>query len=335
MSLEDELRRAADPDTPLDQLHYLAQNVPETRPAIAANPNTYPELLEWLSEFDDPDIAEALATRGYEEDWPYETNEIDAVDPAHKDDPAHADDAGKPEPTNERPARIRTNNERPWYAKPGGIIGLITAIVVSVIILLSIIGGILYATGHRSSGLGGLVNTIIHLGKRDPQSMADIAPDDSENPGASQRGGTDAAKGKLALTSQERLVKDFPVDEHPDENRPVPPAAYTDVSQFQVDDGRVQCSLTPDHATCQIAKTSQDYGNAGGPLVLTVTSGGTFAMTEPNNTLPPTSQSAVLAPSAAVAQGKMVCQSAGSTVECWDAVSGHGFVVGNGRVGQF
>lgn len=59
----DPVQRAIDPATPLEELQYLAQNHPSLRPLIAENPSTYPELLQWLSEFSDPEIAAALQRR--------------------------------------------------------------------------------------------------------------------------------------------------------------------------------------------------------------------------------------------------------------------------------
>ena len=48
---QDELvARATDPNAELSTLHELAQNYPGLRPYIAANPRTYPALLDWLGE---------------------------------------------------------------------------------------------------------------------------------------------------------------------------------------------------------------------------------------------------------------------------------------------
>ncbi|GAA1136606.1 hypothetical protein [Nesterenkonia lutea] len=55
--------RAADPNTPQVQLHMLAGDHPELRPLIAENPNTYPELLQWLAGLGDPAVDAALARR--------------------------------------------------------------------------------------------------------------------------------------------------------------------------------------------------------------------------------------------------------------------------------
>ncbi|MFP7695754.1 hypothetical protein [Trueperella sp. LYQ143] len=57
---------AADPQTPLETLHYIAAQYPQLRPAIALNPSTYPALLEWLGQLGDPTVDAALAQRGSE-----------------------------------------------------------------------------------------------------------------------------------------------------------------------------------------------------------------------------------------------------------------------------
>ena len=62
---KDELvARAQDPNAELETLHQLAQNYPGLRPYIAANPRTYPALLEWLGTLGDPTVDAALASRG-------------------------------------------------------------------------------------------------------------------------------------------------------------------------------------------------------------------------------------------------------------------------------
>ncbi|MFD1506159.1 hypothetical protein FE374_17865 [Georgenia yuyongxinii] len=60
---EDLERLAADPTTPLTTLHQLARDHPRARPAIAANPSTYPALLEWLAMLGVPEVDAALAAR--------------------------------------------------------------------------------------------------------------------------------------------------------------------------------------------------------------------------------------------------------------------------------
>ena len=64
---KDELvARAQDPNAELETLHQLAQNYPGLRPYIAANPRTYPALLEWLGTLGDPAVDAALEEYGIE-----------------------------------------------------------------------------------------------------------------------------------------------------------------------------------------------------------------------------------------------------------------------------
>ncbi len=61
---QDELvARATDPNAELSTLHELAQNYPGLRPFIAANPRTYPALLDWLGSLGDADVNAVLASR--------------------------------------------------------------------------------------------------------------------------------------------------------------------------------------------------------------------------------------------------------------------------------
>ena len=57
------LAQASDPSTSRSTLADLAYEHPELRVAVAANPSTYPGLLTWLGELDDPEIDRALADR--------------------------------------------------------------------------------------------------------------------------------------------------------------------------------------------------------------------------------------------------------------------------------
>lgn len=78
--------RASDPLTPLDELGELADQSPEVRHLIAANPAAYPDLLDWLALRGDPAINAALAARGHHgtaNRLPSESSELraTAVDP--------------------------------------------------------------------------------------------------------------------------------------------------------------------------------------------------------------------------------------------------------------
>ncbi|KRD36771.1 hypothetical protein ASE27_09925 [Oerskovia sp. Root918] len=56
--------QALDPSTPLEVLAQIVQEAPHLRPQVAANPSTYPALLEWLGNLGDPAVDAALRSRG-------------------------------------------------------------------------------------------------------------------------------------------------------------------------------------------------------------------------------------------------------------------------------
>ncbi len=55
--------QALDPATPLADLALIVQEAPHLRPQVAANPSTYPALLDWLGALGDPAVDAALRAR--------------------------------------------------------------------------------------------------------------------------------------------------------------------------------------------------------------------------------------------------------------------------------
>ncbi|WP_460886719.1 DUF7937 domain-containing protein [Promicromonospora xylanilytica] len=55
--------QALDPATPLADLAKIVQESPHLRPQVAANPSTYPALLDWLGALGDPQVDAALRNR--------------------------------------------------------------------------------------------------------------------------------------------------------------------------------------------------------------------------------------------------------------------------------
>ena len=54
---------AASPATPAAELTRIAASRPDLYPALAANPATYPDLVDWLRLSPDPSVKAALARR--------------------------------------------------------------------------------------------------------------------------------------------------------------------------------------------------------------------------------------------------------------------------------
>ena len=123
--LEDMQRQAADPHTPLSTLQSIAQDYPELRPVLALNPSTYPGLLEWLRDLDEPEVNQALAERARREaasealpdevvePAPVEASPQTQTDPATTQEPATAVPENRVPSKALKPARPASHMHRP------------------------------------------------------------------------------------------------------------------------------------------------------------------------------------------------------------------------------
>ena len=123
--LEDMQRQAADPHTPLSTLQSIAQDYPALRPVLALNPSTYPDLLEWLRDLDEPEVNQALAERARREaasdalpdevvePAPVEASPQTQTDPATTQEPATAVPENRVPSKALKPARPASHMHRP------------------------------------------------------------------------------------------------------------------------------------------------------------------------------------------------------------------------------
>ena len=124
---------AASPATPAAELVRIAASRPDLHPALAANPATYPDLVDWLRASSDPDVQAALARRGNASVQP---TLAQAADPAASaDSDSDADSTASPAPGTRR--RPRT--------------GIIAAVLVAVLVL---VGGAAIAVRKLHAGAG-------------------------------------------------------------------------------------------------------------------------------------------------------------------------------------
>lgn len=117
---------AASPTTPAAELARIAASRPDLHPALAANPATYPDLVDWLRTSPDPAVQTALAQRT----TPPAQPEPARTAPAQTQAPAQATGAdANPSPT--APAaktKRRTGLPRPAVI---AVVVLVTVLVVS------------------------------------------------------------------------------------------------------------------------------------------------------------------------------------------------------------
>ena len=124
---------ASSPATPAAELARIAASRPDLHPALAANPATYPDLVDWLRTSPDPAVQAALARHTTASVQP---TPAQAADPAASaDSDSDADSTASPAPGTRR--RPRT--------------GIIAAVLVAVLVL---VGGAAIAVRklHASTG---------------------------------------------------------------------------------------------------------------------------------------------------------------------------------------
>lgn len=148
---------AADPATPLETLAQLAAEHPALRPVIARNPSTYPDLLTWLGQIGDPEIAVALASRITSSPTEPDTAQFSTpkndtnfeADPTPEFTPA-LEAASAPDPTSEtmtdKAARWLGRIRQPRVLFP--TIGFATLLVVALVVTIALAAG----TGNRDTG---------------------------------------------------------------------------------------------------------------------------------------------------------------------------------------
>ncbi|EXF26019.1 hypothetical protein BG28_06355 [Nesterenkonia sp. AN1] len=310
--------RAADPHTPQVQLQMLAGDHPELRPLIAQNPNTYPELLQWLAELHDPAVDAALARRaaGTGPRADPGTDEFSAVrDERPQDHPQSQPGHGYYPAAPTGPAPWESNpGPAPWeapanqapYAEPeprrrrGGTCAIIF------LILLVAAAAVVAAYFLIFNG--------VFSGDDEPTEETSISQDQNEQD--QNEPGEDPDEAGAQGTES-----DAPEEDDAEIVRPAPEGAQ-DIPAFTAPSGNINCTIGEDELECSIL----DYGfdapqDCDGPARFSVGSEDPqlgCGSTEGEN-------SATLQYGQSASNGRFACVSSESGFECWNTETGNGF----------
>ncbi len=119
---------AASPTTPAAELARIAASRPDLHPTLAANPATYPDLVDWLRTSPDPAVQTALTQRT----TPPAQPEPAQAAPAQAKAPAKTTDAPTNPSTSTAPAPTAKTKRRAGLPRPAVIaVVLVTVLVVS------------------------------------------------------------------------------------------------------------------------------------------------------------------------------------------------------------
>ena len=162
---------AASPTTPAAELARIAAARPDLHPALATNPATYPDLVDWLRTSPDPAVQAALAQR---------------TTPPAQPEPAQAEPAQAAQAQAEAPARATNAPTNPPPAgapapatKTGRRTGLPRPAVIAAVVLVTV----LVLSGAAWAGIR-FLNSKDHS-RRASRPTTASAPEPSESPSPS------------------------------------------------------------------------------------------------------------------------------------------------------
>ena len=188
---------ASSPATPAAELARIAAARPDLHPALATNPATYPDLVDWLRTSPDPAVQAALARRTTAQPEPAQAEQAQAEAPARAADaPTNPPPAGAPAPATK--TKRRTGLPRP---------AVIAAVVlVTVLVLVGATGVGLHLLSSKGRSQSGSTPTAAPQPSGSPSSGPPeggmISPDPSWADGAHEVWSLD---GRMITTAGDQL----------------------------------------------------------------------------------------------------------------------------------
>lgn len=298
---------AADPSTPARVLYELAISDPQLRPQIAAHPNAYQGLLDWLGTLGDPAVDAALAARATGDD----VEEIQTTDSTETLSAAPAPVRQSVMPNGPRavpavqvspPVAPATSPVEEPESHNGRTL---------IIILVSLLA---------LAAVAAIVLLFLNLGRSEetPTSGAPVAtpaPSATTTPSATP---TPSPTETPTPTPSPTAIK-YPA-----------PANAVASDWFISPSGNIACRLGDDSATCTIYEN--DYQAVGlancgaAPTTISITeTGAGLACSTPS--VAPDGSQGVLQYNTSAARGNVACTSTDMGMMCWNQVTGDSFAL--------
>ena len=190
---------ASSPTTPAAELARIAASRPDLHPAPAANPATYPDLVDWLRTSPDPAVQDALAQRT----TPPAQPEPAQAEPAQAEAPARAADAPTNPPPAGAPAPTTKTKRRTGLPRPAVIAAVV---LVTVLVLVGATGVGLHFLSSKGRSQSGSAPTAAPQPSGSPSSGPPeggmISPDPSWADGAHEVWSLD---GRMITTAGDQL----------------------------------------------------------------------------------------------------------------------------------
>ena len=347
---DDLVAAASNPNAELATLHELANNYPGLRPYIAANPRTYPALLEWLGTLGDPAVDAALARR-YGPAQPLTTAAADGstqVLSAGQIGPQSPQGPGQQQPLAETQYQQPTQATQPQYAQPQyaqaaqpqyaqapqqqaaqptpeGLFGIGEAaeeedagprptLWLWILGAIAIVAVVALVVWFVLSNHGGGNNADDDGDQTGTSQQADDPTSDSPSKKPTPSASASPTPSPSASPSQ-KLVAPAPAD-------------AVEMSSFTAPSGNITCTLGTDSVSCTIKDHSfvpQDAscGNSSSaPVTWTVGKDGVASGSCGSSFA---GSGASLNYGSAAKNSTFACTSSEDGIECWSQISGQGF----------
>ena len=358
---DDLVAAASNPNAELATLHELANNYPGLRPYIAANPRTYPALLEWLGTLGDPAVDAALARR-YGPAQPLTSAPADGSTQVLSGEQIGSQ---SPQAAPQQQSAVETQRQQPVQPEYAQVTQPIQAGQATQYQQPVQTG---QATQYQQPIQAGQP---VQAGRPTPEGLFGIGEQAEEEAGprptlwlwilgaiaivavvalivwfvlSNHGGGGDdtAANDDPAGNSQQNEQPKQP-SQTPSESpspsasasasqkltAPAPPNAI-EMSAFSSPSGNISCTLADDSVTCTINEHSFTPSDAScknsssSPVTWTVKKDGTATSSCGTSF---SSTGAQLAYGSAAKNNSFACTSADNGIECWSQVSGQGFTL--------
>ena len=193
---------AASPATPAAELARIAAARPDLHPALAANPATYPDLVDWLRTSPDPAVQTALARRTTPPAQP-EPTQAEPAQAAQAEAPARAADAPTNPPPAGAPAPTTKTGRRTGLPRPAVIAA---TVLVTVLVLVGATGVGLHFLSSKGRSQSGSAPTAAPQPSESPSPGPPeggmISPDPSWADGAHEVWSLD---GRMITTAGDQL----------------------------------------------------------------------------------------------------------------------------------
>lgn len=307
---QDPTARAADPNASHAELYELARTRPDLRPQIAANPSTYPALLQWLGELNDPSIDAALARRG-SSDAPTAV-QPPVAPPSDFDQQiygAPAPYASAP-PYQAPPSVYDPDDDIPPKRKGG------TCVLIALLFLVTtaaLVAGYFFLIGSPFADDDSEVD-------EQPAPAEEIEEEDeAADEGAEDQEPEETAEPEEAPTPTE---EDEETDDDSELQSPIPDDALS-ITEFSSPTGNISCQLSETDVVCTVAEhTFQTPEECDNGVSFRVTEDG---QAEIDCSTSVASQSQSLEYGDITGNESFACQAHEMYFECWSQRTGNGF----------